>query len=153
MTTKSSQNLKISKNRNNNDKQKQSLHYITLLYMPWYNVVSLVCECGWRHTFSLVADKFCGKRSVCVRKWGSRRDHCEDFSQAPSSRSTWFVPHDFRGVCACPLCVTGVFFPLTGCCHPAIMLSHSRCFTRNFGRSLSAIRQVGNKQVKRCSCH
>uniref|UniRef100_A0A3B4ZV93 Dihydrolipoyllysine-residue succinyltransferase component of 2-oxoglutarate dehydrogenase complex, mitochondrial n=1 Tax=Stegastes partitus TaxID=144197 RepID=A0A3B4ZV93_9TELE len=30
------------------------------------------------------------------------------------------------------------------------MLSHSRCLTRNFGRSLSAIRQVGNKQIKRC---
>uniref|UniRef100_A0A3B4TGS7 Dihydrolipoyllysine-residue succinyltransferase component of 2-oxoglutarate dehydrogenase complex, mitochondrial n=1 Tax=Seriola dumerili TaxID=41447 RepID=A0A3B4TGS7_SERDU len=29
------------------------------------------------------------------------------------------------------------------------MLSHSRCLTRNFGRSLSAIRQVGNKQIKR----
>uniref|UniRef100_A0A3Q3DZN9 Dihydrolipoyllysine-residue succinyltransferase component of 2-oxoglutarate dehydrogenase complex, mitochondrial n=1 Tax=Labrus bergylta TaxID=56723 RepID=A0A3Q3DZN9_9LABR len=30
------------------------------------------------------------------------------------------------------------------------MLSHSRCLTRNFGRSLSAIRQVGNKLNKCC---
>uniref|UniRef100_A0A3Q1G3M8 Dihydrolipoyllysine-residue succinyltransferase component of 2-oxoglutarate dehydrogenase complex, mitochondrial n=1 Tax=Acanthochromis polyacanthus TaxID=80966 RepID=A0A3Q1G3M8_9TELE len=30
------------------------------------------------------------------------------------------------------------------------MLSHSRCLTRNFGRSLSAIRQVGTKQIKHC---
>lgn len=41
-----------------------------------------------------------------------------------------------------------VSLPLSGCCHTAIMLSHSRCLTRNFSRSLSALRQVGNKQIK-----
>lgn len=41
-----------------------------------------------------------------------------------------------------------VSLPLSGCCHTAIMLSHSRCLTRNFSRSLSVLRQVGNKQIK-----
>uniref|UniRef100_A0A3B4H5R2 Dihydrolipoyllysine-residue succinyltransferase component of 2-oxoglutarate dehydrogenase complex, mitochondrial n=1 Tax=Pundamilia nyererei TaxID=303518 RepID=A0A3B4H5R2_9CICH len=33
------------------------------------------------------------------------------------------------------------------------MFSHSRCLTRNFGRSLSAIRQVGRNLIKCCLCH
>lgn len=41
-----------------------------------------------------------------------------------------------------------VSLPLSGWCHTAVMLSHSRCLTRNFSRSLSALRQVGNKQIK-----
>lgn len=66
----------------------------------------------------------------------------------PSTRRARFVCRHFL----CSFGVTGVSLPLTGCCHTATMLSHSRCLTRNFGRSLSAIRQVGNKRVKRCRC-
>lgn len=69
----------------------------------------------------------------------------------PPFRSKWFGPHYFRSHCACflslPVGESEVSLPLSGCCHTAIMLSHSRCLTRNFSRSLSALRQVGSKQI------
>lgn len=45
-----------------------------------------------------------------------------------------------------------VSLPLTGCCRTATMLSRSRCLTRSFGRSLSALRQVGNGRAKHRRC-
>lgn len=57
--------------------------------------------------------------------------------------------HTTSAVIACASsALLKVSLPLSGCCHTAIMLSHSRCLTRNFSRSLSALRQVGNKQIK-----
>uniref|UniRef100_M4AJP2 Dihydrolipoyllysine-residue succinyltransferase component of 2-oxoglutarate dehydrogenase complex, mitochondrial n=2 Tax=Xiphophorus maculatus TaxID=8083 RepID=M4AJP2_XIPMA len=79
----------------------------------------------------------------------------------PFSLRTWFIPRSFLDSCPRPVCligVTGVPLPLTGCCHTATMLSHSRCLTRNFGRSLSAIRQGNNVLARRATavlsaCH